>query len=345
MSTQNISISTKTIFKILAILFLVYLLSLLKEVFALFFVSLVLASAFDPTVDWLQKKKVPRAVSILAIYFIVLLVVGIAVYLLGGRVAAELKAMALAFPDYFARLTSTWNINWDFQTWPISETISSSIKDIFAGLKGTTTQIFTFLNSFFGGVINFFMVLVITFYITVYDNDMKSFVNGITPKKNREYVNALINQMKHRMGFWLRGQLILSVIIFFLTWFGLSVLGIKYALILALVAGVFEIVPFIGPLLSAVPAIFFGFTQSPTQGILVAILYLIVQQVENNIIVPKVMGKSTGLNPLVVLLSILAGAQLYGIVGALLAVPVATALSVYVESVIQGKKLKEEKSK
>jgi len=343
MSTQTISISTKSIFKILAILFLIYLLFLVKTVFALFFVSLILASAFDPMIDWLEIKKIPRSLSILVVYFVVLLIVGVVVYLLGGRVVSELQAMAMAFPGYFSKLTAAWNINIDLQNLPITETITSSLKDIVSGLKDTTTQIFSFLNSFFGGVLNFLMVLVITFYMTVYERDMKSFVSSVTPKKNRPYVTALIHEMKHRMGLWLRGQLILSVIIFFMTFIGLSILGIKYALILALVAGVFEIVPFIGPLISAIPAIFFGFTQGTTEGLLVAVLYIVVQQVENNIIVPKVMGKSTGLNPLVVLLSILAGAQLYGIVGALLAVPVATALSVYVESVMQGKKLKEDK--
>lgn len=344
MSTQNISISTKSIFKILAILFLVYLLYLVKEVFALFFVSLVLASAFDPMIDWLQIKKIPRSISILVVYAVVLLVVGVAVYLLGGRVVFELKALAASFPNYFDKISQTWGIEIDFKNLPISETINSRLSDIVNGLRGTTAQVFGFLNSFFGGILNFLMVLVLTFYMTVYEKDLKSFINSITPKVHQKYVNALIHEMKHRMGFWLRGQLILSVIIFFLTFIGLSILGIKYALILALVAGIFEIVPFIGPLLSAIPAIFFGFTQGTTEGILVAILYLVVQQVENNIIVPKVMGKSTGMNPLVVMLSILAGAQLYGIVGALLAVPVATALSVYIESVIQGKKIKEEKN-
>lgn len=343
MPTQNISISTKTIFQIIAILFLVYLLFLVKSVFALFFVSLILASAFDPMIDWLHIKKIPRAISILVVYLVVLLVVGLAVYLLGGRVIKELIAIANTFPDFFTKVTTNLNIDANLNEIATVDRISSSLSDILGGLKNTTADIFRFLNSFFGGILNFLMVLVLTFYMTVYEKDMKGFIKSITPKKNQEFVTALIHQMKKRMGFWLRGQLILSVIIFFITFIGLSILGVKYALILALVAGIFEIVPFIGPLLSAIPAIFFGFTQSVTHGILVAALYLLVQQVENNIIVPKVMGKSTGLNPLAVLLSILVGAQLYGIVGALLAVPVATSLSVYVESVLQGKKLKEEK--
>lgn len=343
MSTQNITISTSTIFKTIAILFLVYILYLVKEVFALFFVSLVLAAAFDPMIDWLNIKKVPRAISILVVYLVILFVVGLAVYLLGGKVVEELKALAVNFPDYFNRVTANLNMNVNLQNVANVENLSSSLSNILGGLKNTTVNILSFLNSFFGGIVNFLMVLVITFYMTVYEKDIKNFTNSVTPKKNREYVTALIHSMKQRMGFWLRGQLILSIIIFFLTYIGLTILGIKYALLLALVAGIFEIVPFIGPILAAVPAIFFGFTQGATQGVLVAILYILVQQLENNIIVPKVMGKTTGMNPLVVLLSILVGAQLYGVVGALLAVPVATALSVYLEGVFLNKKIKEEK--
>ena len=127
------------------------------------------------------------------------------------------------------------------------------------------------------------------------------------------------------------------MIVFLMVYIGLSALGVEYALILALVAGIFEIVPFLGPWISAIPGVFFAFSQSPALAIWVAILYFVVQQIENNLIVPKVMGKTTGLNPLVVILAILMGARIGGIVGALLAVPVAIAIAVYFESVLGSK--------
>jgi predicted PurR-regulated permease PerM len=170
---------------------------------------------------------------------------------------------------------------------------------------------------------------------------MREFIQSITPGKHKKYVSDIISKIQHRLGYWLRGQLLLSLIIFCLTYIGLTILGVKYALILALIAGIFEIVPFLGPIISAIPGIFFAFTiQGFGTAIWVVLLYFIIQQLENNLIVPKVMGKSTGLNPLVVILAILVGARLGGIVGALLAVPVATAISVYVESNVNGKKSK-----
>jgi len=123
----------------------------------------------------------------------------------------------------------------------------------------------------------------------------------------------------------------------------LSIFGIKYALILALTAGIFEIIPYLGPLISAIPAVFFAFAQSPSKALLVVLLYFIIQRIENDIIVPKVLGKSIGLNPLVVIFAILIGARVGGAVGALLAVPVVTALSVYFEDLINRKRNRETK--
>lgn len=135
------------------------------------------------------------------------------------------------------------------------------------------------------------------------------------------------------MGYWLRGQLLLSLIVFVMVYIGLSILNVKYALLLALLAGLFEVVPFLGPWISAIPGVFFAFSQGGIgKAVLVAVVYLVVQQIENNLIVPKVMGKTTGLNPLVVIIAILIGARLAGAIGALLAVPVTLAITVYFES-------------
>jgi predicted PurR-regulated permease PerM len=139
----------------------------------------------------------------------------------------------------------------------------------------------------------------------------------------------LWTKIQNRLGNWLRGQLILSLVIFTLTYIGLSILQIKYALVLAMLAGSFELIPYVGPILSSVPAIFLAFVQAPYLALFVILLYFIVQQLENSLIVPKVMGRVTGLNPIVVLIAVLIGAKIGGIVGTLMAVPVATALSTF----------------
>ncbi|MCD4760721.1 AI-2E family transporter [bacterium] len=343
MPKQSISISTDTLVRIILILLVIGFLYLIKDVLALFFVAIILSAAFDPLIDWLQKHKIPRALSIIGVYLVFLAVVGGAIYMLTGPIIDQVKDMSRAFPEYYTR------INDGLQTLTITEipgrvgaeAVNTSIADITRSVSQATTSIFHTLVSIFGGIISFFMVLVITFYLTVEEGNMKRFIQSVVPNRHRPYVAHLITAMQHRMGYWLRGQLLLSVIVFILVYLGLTLLGVKYALILALVAGIFEIIPFLGPWISAIPGVFFAFSQGIYTAIGVAIMYFVVQQIENNLIVPKVMGKTTGLNPLVVILAILTGARLGGIVGALLAVPVALGVAVYIETLLDGKKKRE----
>lgn len=344
MAKQNISISTDTIVRTILILMFVGFLFLIKDVLALFFVAIIFASAFDPLIDWLEKRRIPRALSIIFVFIVFLTAVGGAIYLLTGPIVAQIKDMSRSFPDFYHKvMESLGNIRGADSGDIIKQTISSSFSDITKGVSQATSGIFRTLTSIFGGVISFFMVLVITFYLTVDEKSMKLFIKNITPSNHQAYVSQLMASIQMRMGYWLRGQLLLSLIVFSLVYLGLSILGVKYALLLALVAGMFEVVPFIGPWISAIPGVFFAFSQSPGKAIAVAILYFAIQQIENNLIVPKVMGKSTGLNPLIVILAILTGARLGGVMGALLAVPVTLAVAVYIESLQNQKKERDNK--
>jgi len=338
MSNQSISISTSTIFKVIVILLFLGFLFLIRDVLALLFVSIILAAAFDPLVDWLQKFKIPRAISILAIYVVAIFFVGWSIYLLAGPMTEQVVEISRAFPHFYNEVNQSLGGRVDLRNLFSPEVINSSVANITKSLGQATTGIFNVLGSIFGGIVSLLMVLVITFYLTVDEEAGKQFIKSITPVKHQPYVSKLIVSIQHRMGYWLRGQLLLSIIIFVAVYIGLTLLGIKYALILALISGVFEIVPFIGPWAAAIPGVFLAFSQGPSKALMVAIMYLVIQQLENNLITPKVMGKSTGLNPLIVLVAILVGAKLGGVLGALLAVPVALSIAVYVESLIGDKK-------
>jgi len=257
--------------------------------------------------------------------------------------STQVVDMSKSFPDFYNRINKNLGGSIDLNNIFNKEVFNASFSNITKGVGQATTGIFNALGSVFGGMISFFMVLVITFYLVVEEKSNKNFINSITPVKHQLYVSKLMSDIQQRMGYWLRGQLLLSLIVFIMVYIGLMILGIKYALILALLAGIFEIVPFIGPWIAAIPGVFFAFSYSPGKALAVAVMYLLVQQLENNLIVPKVMGKSTGLNPLVVLIAIMIGARLGGIVGALLAVPVTLVIAVYVENLIGQKKKKDNK--
>ena len=153
----------------------------------------------------------------------------------------------------------------------------------------------------------------------------------MVPFKHQAYSTALTDKIQNKIARWLLGQLILSGFIFLFTYIGLSVLGVRSALALALLAGLLEIVPYLGPILSAIPAVFVAFVQAPPLALFTGLLYLVVQQVENYVLVPKIMGRTIGANPVVILVAVLVGFKLAGIVGMLLAVPVVSAIQVFLD--------------
>lgn len=337
----TINISTSTILKILLIFFILLFLYLIREVMALIFIALILASAFDPWVDWFHQRKIPRGLGILAIYIILFTIISLSVVLLIPPITNEVKDIALNFPHYYDKIVEWYhkfqNLGNFNNNWQSENNLTTLGNNLGSALSSLVNTVF----SIFGGIISFFLILVITFYFSVEEEGLKRFIKTITPLKHQPYVMQLISRMQKKMGLWLRGQIILSLVIFILTFTGLSILGVKYALLLAFLAGILEIIPFMGPLISAIPAVFLALTQSPLKAVFVIILYFIVQQLENHLIVPKVMGKSVDLNPLIVIIVILIGFKLGGVIGALLAIPVATAVSVFLKDVFESKEKNE----
>jgi len=333
MSVQNSSISYTSIFRVILVLVIVFALYLIRDVIALLFISVVLSAALYPWVDSMQKYKIPRAISILIIYVILIGVLSMIVILMMPIIAEQIGQLAKNLPFYYEKFAFGVSQFSGGQT-DVSSTLPKALQTLSTSLGGTTKSIFSTISGIFGGLISFFAVLVIVFYITLEENLLKKFIYFFTPKKDKKYVSNLIDRMQMKIGLWMRGQLSLCLIIGIMTWIGLTILGVKYALILAVVAGVLEIVPFIGPLLSAVPAVFVGFSDSLVKVILIIVLYFLIQQFENNIIVPKVMQKAVGLNPIIVILAVLIGAKLGGWVGAIIAVPVAASIGVFLSDVI-----------
>lgn len=339
-----VNITALGVVKIILILILFAFLFIIREILALLFVALVLASAVDPWVDWLQKKKIPRGLSIVFIYLILFSAIGTVIVLIIPPIAEQVTDLRDNFPEYSERVLSWFSTLKEYtlehgfleKARDELDNINSQIQEA-ADLGGAAGKLFSFVGGVFGGIVSFFLVLVMTFYMVVEENAMKKIIWSIAPAKHQVYIMHLVNRMQQKVGLWLRGQLILSLIIFLLTYIGLLILGVKYALVLALIAGLTEFVPYLGPILAAIPAIFLAFTQAPTLAIFVAVLYYIIQLVENNIIVPKLMQKVVGLNPIVSIAVLLIGLKIAGVPGAILSIPVATAVNVFINDLFEGR--------
>lgn len=334
-------VSFWTLLKIVAVGLMLVFLFIVKDILLTIFVALILASAFDPMVDWFQKNKIPRGVGVLIIYLTAAIVIMGTIYLIIPPIAIEVKQLSKDFPMYWEKISGNLN---DFRNYSDSQGWTNQIQDSLNKAQSNITTleaaaggVFSTVFAFFGGILSLIIVAVLTFYLTVEEHAMKRLMRSLVPVKYQPYVTHLTNRIQEKIGLWLRGQLVLSLIIFLLSWLGLSLLGVRYALVLALFAGVMEIIPYLGPFLGAVPAIFIAFTQAPTLAIGVLIVYIIIQQLENNLIVPKVMQKAVGLNPIITIVAMMMGFKLAGILGIVLAVPVATAVNVVLGDLIEMK--------
>ncbi len=168
-------------------------------------------------------------------------------------------------------------------------------------------------------------------------NGVESFLVAVVPERYEPYVIDLWKRAEAKMGLWLQGQMLLALIVGLLVYVGLAVLGVRFALILAVMAMMLELVPMAGPVLAAIPALGVALLQGPQMALWVLLLYIAVQQLENHVLFPIIMGKATGMNPIVVILAILIGGHLAGVAGAILGVPVATVIVEILDDVARAK--------
>lgn len=323
----NVNVSTLALLKIVIFALLLVVLYLVRDIILILIVSMVLASAMDPLVDWLYRKaKFPRGLSVILVYLVFIsLIVAVFYFLIPpivtefGQLAQRLEGLReeVSFrTSSLAKILDKLSVTQGFSS--LGQNFSKITKNFFATTLGV-----------FNGIVQVIAVLVISFYLISSESGMKNFIKSLVPFKHQAYAVVLTGKIQTKIGYWLLGQLILSGFIFILIFAGLTILGVKYALALALLAGLLEIVPYLGPILSAVPAVFVAFVQSPPLALFVVMLYLVVQQVENYILVPKIMGRTVGANPVVILVAVLVGFKLAGVLGMLLAVPIVAAISVF----------------
>jgi predicted PurR-regulated permease PerM len=329
---ETINVSTVTILKIVFTGLLLWFLFAIREILLLLLISVIISSAIDPLADYLYKKRVPRALSVLLVYIVVIGIPVLIGVLLAPSIGTQFKE--LGQNDFYTQFESKLGL---FKSTLNQSGIGRTIQDNIKSWTGSfSSTLFNTTKGVFTGFISVVTILVVSFYLTVEENGMKNLIKHLTPYKNQAYVARLVTKIQKKMGAWILGQIILSFIIFGLTYIGLTILKVDYALVLALIAGFLEIIPIIGPIISAVPATFFAFLQSPPLALAVIILWIVVQQLENHVIVPVVMSKSVGVNPVLVILGILVGGSLGGVVGAIIAVPVLSGISVFVQDMFQA---------
>lgn len=332
--TRKVDISTSTLFRFILIILGLAFLYLIRDVLLILFFAVIITAAVEAPVDWLKKKGVKRIFAVLIVYAVTFSILAGIVYLIIPPLGGQIKNLVVNLPDITSRLGfGLESLQQKYQGLDVTGLLHSLANKV----QGVTPDIFQTTFSFFGGIFSALMVLVISFYLTFQENGLKKFLVSVVPGNHKEYVADLANRLEEKLGGWLRGELILMFSVGMLVFIGLTILGIKYALVLALLVGLLEIIPYFGPLIAVIPAVILAFFQAPWLAIAVAILYYVVQQLENYILVPLIMKKTLGLNPVIIILSLLIGAKIGGVVGMVAAVPLAAMASVFLGDVFKDR--------
>lgn len=317
---RTIDISHKTIFFITGFLLVLWSLYQITDVIVLLFIAIIFMSALSPIVNVLEKIKVPRTLGIAIVYILVIsLIAGLLTFIITPLIE-ETANLSVNLPQTLSKL------------FPANTLVDQQV--IQQELTGLSKNLLQLSLAIFNNFLALISIAVLTFYLLLerdkLDGLIAQFFIG-----HEERIKSTTKKIEEKLGAWMRGQLALSLIIGSAAFLALTILGVPYALPLAILAGAMEIVPVIGPIISSIPAILVAYTISPFSALLVGIAYFIIQQLENNLIVPQVMRKAVGLNPLIIILAVAIGGKLLGVSGALLAVPIAVVVQVITEEIVK----------
>ena len=319
MASRKIEISEKTILFTFGLIALIWALFLIKDVIVLLFMAIILMSALAPIVERLEKFKIPKPLAIAMVYVILIAIIAGLISIGVTPLVEQTNKLAENLPRTLGQILPANFIDIGV----IEQQVGS-----FTGNVVTAT--FTIL----GQIIAFISIGVLTFYLLL-EHDRLDQLIALFSLGRETQIKRIVRRIEVKLGAWFRGQVILSLLIGVTSFIALTVLGVPYALPLAIVAGLMEVVPVIGPIISAIPAVLIAYLQSPILALFTVIAFFFIQQLENHIVVPQVMKKAVGLNPLIVILAVAMGGKLLGFAGALLAVPIAVVIQVVLEEVLE----------
>ncbi|MFH0803586.1 MAG: AI-2E family transporter [Candidatus Tagabacteria bacterium] len=338
-----IEITTGTIFRAMLLAILLVFLYLVRDILVIVLFAVVIASAIEPIAHWGARHRIPRVLMVLGIYAAAFSFLGMVFYLVVPTLFSE-------FLDFISSFSSQWLEKSSAQTFfglfpNLPETLSGILTQLVVGLQSSiekfTVGFFHATAAIFGGAFSFILVVVISFYLSVQEHGIEKFLQIITPKKYEKYAIDLWLRSQRKIGFWLQGQVLLGVLIGIFVFLGLTIIGIKYALMLALLATVLELIPIFGPVLAAIPAVGVAFLQKPSLALVVIALYVIIQQFESHLIHPVVVRKITGVPPILVIIAMIIGGKLGGISGVILAIPISVILVEFLNDMAARKELTE----
>ena len=349
---KRIPINKKKILPVLIVLILIYSFYLLSKKYNFLsdtintiIISAVLAYLFNPIVNYFEKHKISRALGVLIVYTVIIGIIFILSFLVIPKTGKEIKKLITDLPIYFERITKFID-NLYIRYYASID----SIPPILQGIEGVilnnisrvenviitgVTKFIEGLISTFSKVISLILIPILTFYFLKDKEYFKTRIYLTIPKKNRKEVKELALEIDRSLSQFIRGRLLLALYVGIATTILLLVLNIDFAIFIGLITGIADIVPYFGPFLGFLPALFFALLSSPIKALWVSIFFVGIQWVENNVLAPKIIGESTGIHPITVLLALVIGGGIFGVWGMILSIPLIAIIKILYNNFIK----------
>jgi predicted PurR-regulated permease PerM len=307
------------------------MLAQITQILLLLLVAIVFAEGVRSPVQRIEKLHLPRPAAVLAVYVLLLAVFGLLVTLLVSPIVSEVNSLVRQLPTYQHQVSdAVTTIQQRLHIAP-NQSITSQV----VGSLNTAKDILLAVSGYVAGVlINLILIMILSFLWLVSSDNLKAFAVDLFPQAQQPLASDVLREMGFRMGGYIRATAVNMLVVGVASGIASTALGLPSPVLLGIFAGLAAAIPLVGPLVGAVPAVLLGFTISPGYPILVAIVFAVVQLLDANIVVPPLMNRVVALPALSVVLSLLIGGAVAGIVGALLAIPIAAALHVVLVRVV-----------
>lgn len=309
--------------------------------------SIVIASAIEPVTQWARRRSIPRLPTVIGMYVVgALLLAGFFYFLLLpliGEVSVFMRTLTIysnsvVEGSILSNMFENQTFFGDLDTKGLLSDLNTYLNDFSNFLS---QGVLTTASTIFGGLASFVLMIVLSFYLAVQEDGIGKLLKIIVPFKHEDYAVSLWRRSQLKIGYWMQGQLMLGLVVMVLVYIGLLIIGVPHALLLAVLAGLFELIPLFGATLAAIPALFVAYAAGGmTTALVVALLYIVIQQLENHVIYPQVVKKMVGVPAIVSILALVIGGSLAGFLGVLVSVPVAAVIMEYVNDLEESKSTK-----
>ncbi|MDX1535856.1 MAG: AI-2E family transporter [Candidatus Spechtbacterales bacterium] len=333
---HKLDISIMNILKIVGVLLGIFLFFKIWEIIAALFFAIVIAAALEPALRWFEKHKIPRIVSVPSIYLLSFTALMGIFYIILPAIFNEVFVLSQDLPlrvnEFVQELSRQGSLGNAGFLVPAIEEFLLNLQD---RIGQTVPNLFGFISGIFGGILTFFLVVVLSFYLSLRKNEIEKSILSITHNDYKDSVKSLIRKIQYRTGKWMQMVFVLATFMGVAVFLMMTIIGVDFALTLGILAGFLEIIPYIGPFIAGAIILTMASTKSIGIGLIALGLYVLLQQVEQAFIIPVVMSRVVELNPLAILLSVIIGAELAGFWGILIAIPLVLSVREVLRNVVK----------